>query len=36
MLDFIVSNWFWLLFLAAMLFMHLGHAGARRVRRTRP
>lgn len=27
MLDFIVSNWFWLLFLAAMLFMHLGHGG---------
>jgi hypothetical protein len=27
MIEFIASNWIWMLFLAAMLYMHLGHHG---------
>ena len=27
MIGFLASNWIWILFLAAMLSMHLGHPG---------
>jgi hypothetical protein len=27
MIGFLASNWIWILFLAAMLYMHLGHHG---------
>ena len=27
MLDFIVTNWIWILLIGGMLFMHLGHGG---------
>lgn len=27
MLNFLAANWWWILFLAAMFFMHAGHGG---------
>lgn len=27
MLNFFTANWFWILFLGGMLFMHVGHRG---------